>query len=166
MVQRIQTFLLALVAGLMLWFCFTNIWVNINNKTAEKIIFTPIILTYYSASLEGNDLTNLSMSESSNIYIVIVACISALLAIISIFNYQKRVRQLKIGFLNSALIVILIMVVYYQISEAKKVLAGANYEEEYKMGFFLPILAFAVNVLANYYIKKDEDLVRSADRIR
>jgi uncharacterized membrane protein len=165
MLQRIQTALLALVSGLMLWFCFTNIWIKVNDKTAEKVIFTPSTLVYYSASMDGNTLSNPNVVETSNIYIFMVAIISALLAVISIFNYKKRVRQMKLGFLNSALMVILVMVVYYQITDAEKLFTHPVYGE-YRMGFFLPIFSLGINLLANYYIKKDEDLVRSADRFR
>ena len=36
----------------------------------------------------------------------------------------------------------------------------------FKPGYFLPLGAMILNSLANRFIKKDEDLVRSVDRIR
>ena len=165
MIQRIQSIFLALVALLMIGFAFVPIWEKTNDKTAEKIVFDAKSLTYYQAYVEDNSLNNLSVSESSNIYILVVAMMSAALAIVSLLGYTKRIRQLKLGFLNSLLIVILISVTYYQITEANKILGHSLYGT-YKVGFFLPVAALAFNLLANYYIKKDEDLVRSADRFR
>ncbi len=165
MIQRIQTLFLSLVVIGMILFCFSDIWMKVNEKTAEQIIFSPYSLVYYQAFVEDNSLSNLSMTESNNVYILIVAGISALLALVSIFSFKKRVTQMKIGFLNSILIVILFVVTYYQVLEANALLKHPFYGE-YKIGFFLPILSLIFNLLANYYIKKDEDLVRSADRIR
>ena len=165
MIQRIQSIFLALTATVMIGFAFVPIWEKTNDKTAEKIIFDAKSLTYYQAFVEDNSLNNLSVSESSNIYILVVAFMSATLALVSLFGYSKRVRQLKIGFLNSLLIVILISVTYYQITEANKILGHSLYGT-YRIGFFLPLFALAFNLLASYYIKKDEDLVRSADRFR
>jgi hypothetical protein len=165
MIQRVQTLFLAVVIVGMSWFCFSDIWVKVNEKTAAKIIFTPTKLTYIQAFLEDNSLSNLSVTESNNVYILIVSAISAILSLISLFSFKKRVTQMKIGVLNSMLIVIIFAVTFYQISEANKLLKHPELGE-YKIGFFLPIFALISNILANYYIKRDEDLVRSADRIR
>lgn len=165
MIQRIQSIFLALTAALMIGFSFLPIWEKSSDKTAEKIVFNAKSLTYYQAFVEDSSLNNLSFSESSNIYILVVAFMSAALALVSLLRYQKRVQQIKIGFVNSLLIIILISVVYYQITEANKILGHSLYGT-YKIGFFLPVFALALNLLASYYIKKDEDLVRSADRFR
>lgn len=165
MIQRIQSIFLALTAALMICFAFVPIWEKANDKTAEKIVFDAKSLTYYQAFVEDSSINNLSVSESSNIYLLLVAFLSAALALFSLFSFSYRVRQLKIGFLNSLLIVILVSAVYYQITEANKILGHTLYGT-YKIGFFLPIAALVCNLLASFYIKKDEDLVRSADRFR
>jgi hypothetical protein len=38
--------------------------------------------------------------------------------------------------------------------------------ENYEIGFFLVIIAMICNILANRFIRRDENLVRSADRMR
>jgi hypothetical protein len=43
---------------------------------------------------------------------------------------------------------------------------GMDIRGMFKPGYFLPLGAMIFNSLANRYIKKDEDLVRSVDRIR
>lgn len=165
MIQRIQTLFLAAVVALMTWFCFSPIWEKINDKTAEKIVLTPLSLVYYQAFVEDSSLSNLNVTESNNVYILVVAGMSVLLTLISLFSFKKRVRQMKLGFLNALLIVILFSVTYYQILEADSMLSHPKFGE-YKIGFFLPLFAFVFNIVAIYYIKKDEDLVRSADRFR
>jgi peptidoglycan/LPS O-acetylase OafA/YrhL len=162
MIQRIQSLFLVAIIIIMGWFCFTKIWVKINDKTADEIIFTPISLTYESASTQ---MSNLQVIEISTLHILVLAALITFLAIISLFNYKKRVTQMKFGFLNTLLIIILFALMYYQIVEADKMMSHPLYGE-YRMGFFLPLFALGFNILANYYIKRDEDLVRSADRIR
>jgi len=72
---------------------------------------------------------------------------------------------MKYGFLNAVFLVILLLLLYFHISEADKILPHPTYGE-YKLGFFLPIIALLFNFLANFFIKRDEDAVRSANRIR
>lgn len=147
------------------WFCFTKIWVKTNEKTADEIIFTPVSLTYESASVEGNLISNINIVETSTLHILVLAALISLLAALSLFSFKSRVKQMKFGFLNTLLIVILFALMFYQIMEADKMMSHPLYGE-YRMGFFLPLFALGFNILANYYIKRDEDMVRSADRIR
>ena len=165
MIQRIQSLFLVAIIVLMGWFCFTKIWVKINDKTADEIIFTPISLTYESASIEGSQISNINIVETSTLHILVLASLITFLAIFSLLSFKNRVKQMKFGFLNTLLIIILFGLMFYQISEADKMMSHPFYGE-YRMGFFLPLFALGFNILANYYIKRDEDLVRSADRIR
>lgn len=165
MIQRIQSLFLLAIIVLMGWFCFTKIWVKANEKTADEIIFTPISLTYESASVQGNQISNINIIETSTLHILVLAALISLLAALSLFNFKKRITQMKFGFLNTLLIIILFALMFYQISEADKMMSHPQFGD-YRMGFFLPIFALGFNILANFYIKRDEDLVRSADRIR
>ena len=165
MIQRIQTIFLALVAICMITFCFSKVWTKSNDKTADEIILTPITMTYYEGSVSDHELTNISVAESSTIHILILAGIVTALSVFSIFSFKNRVRQMKLGFVNTVLLGILFALLYYEIMEGDKILPHPTFGE-YKIGFFLPIAALILNIMANIYIKKDEDLVRSADRIR
>ncbi|HAR20250.1 MAG TPA: hypothetical protein DCR46_06270 [Cytophagales bacterium] len=165
MIQRIQSLFLLGVVVVMVSFCFTKIWVKVNEHTDDEIIFTPVSLTYISASKEANQLANINVNETSTVYIVILSGMISLLSILSLFSFKKRVRQMKYGFLNAVFLVILLLLLYFHISEADKILPHPTYGE-YKLGFFLPIIALLFNFLANFFIKRDEDAVRSANRIR
>lgn len=87
---------------------------------------------------------------------------SAALSLISIFNYQNRKFQFVLGRLNIILNFILLGLFVYQLLIAP----GESQISEKGVGIFIPILTIVFLVLANKAIKKDEDLVKSVDRLR
>ncbi|MFN6037385.1 MAG: DUF4293 family protein, partial [Bacteroidota bacterium] len=44
--------------------------------------------------------------------------------------------------------------------------AGKSFSKSYLFGSYLPILSILLSFMAIRFIKKDEELVRSADRLR
>ncbi|MEO6173849.1 MAG: DUF4293 domain-containing protein [Flavobacterium circumlabens] len=89
--------------------------------------------------------------------------LSTMLTIISIISYKKRQNQFVMGRLNIILNLILLGVfVYRSLNLSGETLAVS----EKGIGMFLPIVAIVLLVLANKAIKKDEDLVKSVDRLR
>lgn len=97
------------------------------------------------------------------IYTVIVG-LSTMLTIISIISYKKRQNQFVMGRLNIILNLILLGLFVYRSLN----LSGdaTSVVSEKGIGMFLPIVAIVLLVLANKAIKKDEDLVKSVDRLR
>jgi len=87
---------------------------------------------------------------------------SALLSFIAIFMYTNRKSQFVVGRLNILLNLILLGFFVYQ---SLNVSGEANVSEK-GIGMLLPILSIVLLVLANKAIKKDEDLVKSVDRLR
>jgi hypothetical protein len=87
---------------------------------------------------------------------------SASLSLISIFNFQHRKSQFVMGRLNIILNFILLGVFVYQ----SQTLFGETNVSEKGIGILLPIFSIVCLVLANKAIKKDEDLVKSVDRLR
>ncbi len=89
--------------------------------------------------------------------------LSTTLSLLSIISFKKRQNQFVMGRLNIILNLILLgLFVYRSLNlsgEAVKV-------SEKGIGMFLPIVAIVLLVLANKAIKKDEDLVKSVDRLR
>ena len=87
---------------------------------------------------------------------------SALLSLISIFLYKNRKSQFMLGRLNILLnFVLLGLFVYHSLN-----LSGETLVSEKGIGILLPIFSIVFLVLANKAIKKDEDLVKSVDRLR
>ncbi len=87
---------------------------------------------------------------------------SALLSLISIFSYKNRKTQFVLGRLNIILNFILLGLFVVQSLN----LSGEADVSEKGIGILLPILSIVFLVLANKAIKKDEDLVKSVDRLR
>jgi len=87
---------------------------------------------------------------------------SALLSLISIFRFKNRKSQFILGRLNIILNFILLGVFVYQSLN----LSGETDVSEKGIGMILPIFSIVFLALANKAIKKDEDLVKSVDRLR
>jgi len=96
------------------------------------------------------------------IYTLIVG-LSTMLTIISIISYKKRQNQFVMGRLNIILNLILLGLFVYR---SLNLSGEAVTVSEKGIGMFLPIVAIVLLVLANKAIKKDEDLVKSVDRLR
>jgi len=87
---------------------------------------------------------------------------SALLSLISIFLFKNRKFQFILGRLNIILNFILLGLFVYQSLS----LSGETKVSEKGIGMLLPIFSIVFLALANKAIKKDEDLVKSVDRLR
>ncbi len=87
---------------------------------------------------------------------------SAVLSLVTIFLFKNRKLQFVLGRVNILLNFILLGVfVYWSLT-----LPGEMDISEKGIGMFVPVLSIVFLVLANKAIKKDEDLVKSADRFR
>jgi hypothetical protein len=94
---------------------------------------------------------------------VVVFGISTTLSILSIFSYKKRQNQFVMGRLNIILNLILLGLFVYR---SLNLSGETPVVSEKGIGMFLPVVAIVLLVLANKAIKKDEDLVKSVDRLR
>jgi len=137
MLQRIQTiYLLLALVATGILPFFTPLWTMTDGKP------------YYFVQNE--------------IYVVVLG-LSTTLSLLSIISYNKRQNQFVIGRLNIILNLILLgLFVYRSLNLSGETLAVS----EKGIGMFLPIVAIVLLVLANKAIKRDEDLVKSVDRLR
>jgi hypothetical protein len=98
----------------------------------------------------------------NEIYTIVLG-LSTTITLLSILSFKKRQNQFVIGRLNIILNLILLgLFVYHSLNLSGETLAVS----EKGIGMFLPIVAIVLLVLANKAIKKDEDLVKSVDRLR
>jgi hypothetical protein len=94
---------------------------------------------------------------------VILFGLSTTLSLLSIISFKKRQHQFVIGRLNIILNLILLgLFVYHSLNLSGETPAVS----EKGIGMLLPILAIVLLGFANKAIKKDEDLVKSVDRLR
>ena len=98
----------------------------------------------------------------SQVYTILLG-ISTSPTLLGIVSYKKRQNQFVIGRLNIILNLILLgLFVYRSLNLSGETPAVS----EKGIGMFLPVVAIVLLVLANKAIKKDEDLVKSVDRLR
>src|SRR5688572_13698576 len=156
MIQRIQSVFLLLLAFSMLGLLGLPLWHESNAKTGQNVELTAFHLTE-SAPAAGTD--------SNTILIGILAIISAGVAIYEIFQFKNRLKQMKLGMLNTLVIAgTLIAVVYYSYYVGEPIIPATEGERE--IGFYMPFVALVLNAVANRFIRRDEQLVRSVDRLR
>lgn len=98
-----------------------------------------------------------------NIIYVILFGLGSTLTIISIISFKKRQLQFVLGRLNIILNLILLGLFVYR---SLNVSGEINSVSEKGIGMFIPVFSIVMLVLANKAIKKDEDLVKSVDRLR
>ena len=136
MIQRIQTLYLAIVITVNMLAIF---FVNILVEETENSIFT------------------LAKAFNKGTFMIFV-----LLAIISIFSYKKRLKQFVLNRLNIILNFFLLGFFVYR----ALTISGESLLSEKGIGIFVPIVSIVFLSVANKAIKKDEDLVKSVDRLR
>lgn len=136
MLQRIQTIYLLIAVGISSGLIFVF---NLWINTEEVMVFAKDEILYLSMFLG-----------------------SAALSLIAILRYKDRKSQFVLGRLNIILNFILLGLFVYR----SQTLSGETDVSEKGIGILLPILSIVFLVLANKAIKKDEDLVKSVDRLR
>ncbi len=160
MIQRPQTlFLLAsailmvLAVRLVSWSVMSDDVMATTNAYQVKV---------FSLVDGGEELKTSEMAY----YPAILGGLSTLISLISIFKFKNRIMQMKLGLLNSITIVAYVGLIYFMNIPLAQSLAGTQDIGVFEVGFYLPLAAVLMNTLANRFIKKDEDLIRSVDRIR
>jgi len=137
MLQRIQTIYLLIVTIISGGLIFVfNLWTTTN----DAIVFAKDEMIVFGLFLA-----------------------SAFLALVSIFNFKNRKSQFMLGRLNIILNLILLGFFVYRILNTS---GEAQSVSEKGVAIFLPVISIVFLALANKAIKRDEDLVKSVDRLR
>jgi hypothetical protein len=147
-------------------------------------ICSALVFFTYFCSLQAGGLTyilstkgfTLLQTEGNKIlerYIAlpIISGISAALTIFILFRFRNRIQQIKLAQLSLLMNTLLIASVFYYAEEAINFLkVDVQVTDELKPGYsiatILPIISIIFTLMAIRSIKKDEALVRAADRIR
>lgn len=167
MLQRVQSLFLLGVAISMILILFFPIWEEESETQNQETTLDAYALTLIST--EGTDPqvnqeeSGQVQEEENAIVIAILAVVAAITAFYEIFKYKTRLTQMKLGALNNLLILGVLGASWYYSFQGEEYLPGQG---SYEIGFFLPAIAILFNILANRYIRRDEKLVRSVDRLR
>jgi hypothetical protein len=117
----------------------------------------PFVFSLFTMS-DGNEFR--FMNDS---FYTVLFGLSTTLTLISIMYFKKRQHQFVLNRLTIILNLILLGLFVYR---SLNLSGEAVQVSEKGIGMFLPIVAIVFLALANRAIKKDEDLVKSADRLR
>lgn len=160
MLQRIQTVFLLLVVLLMLLMLIFPLW----SYQAQDMTTNYVLTSFY---LEVNDSVAATPQKVFFPYtlVSILAVLAAMVGIIEITKFKNRLLQMKLGALNSLFMAGTMGLSLYFASEIMNE-KQLQYGWSYGIGVFFPAAAMICNVIANRFIRKDERLVRSVDRIR
>ena len=144
MIQRIQSIYLLIATLLSGGLIFLlNLWV-----TEQGVKFFAL------DSLSSDNLV------LASVFVLFIA--SAVLTLITIFQFKKRQLQFVLGRLSILINFILVGILVYFAQN----LSGEIKISEKGIGLLIPIFTIVFVVLANKAIKKDEELVKSVDRLR
>ncbi len=162
MIQRIQTVFLFLVGVIMIATLFLPLWSKLDTSAQEVVNLNAFELVYSSYGESGTE----TVMATSDTYIVsILAILSAAVAFFSIFQFKNRLTQIKLGALNSLVMGGCLGMTYYYSTKGDQLLSPETIGD-FQMGFYVIAAALFFNSLANRFIRKDDRLVKSADRIR
>ena len=159
MIQRVQSLFLAGVVVCLAAALFFPIWEKMDSESETgavlKAMHTEIHIPEEPVKKE----------QFPTIFLGILAIVGMVIGIVEIFQYRNRLSQMKLGALNSLILAGFLGLSVYFTFRMEKMISIAG-EGTYDMGMYLPAAALIFNLLANRFIRKDEALVRSVDRLR
>jgi hypothetical protein len=154
MIQRIQTLFLGAIVIIMSLNLFSPVWIA--RDETKSIIVMPFYLLEKTGEQE---------QHHGVLYIALAIILVIGITIFSISQFKKRSLQIRLGMATSLLLCLVVFAFYMVIGKGKSMM-GSSFEESFELGFYLPLISIILNILANRAIKKDDDLVKSVDRIR
>jgi len=159
MIQRVQSLYLLGILILVLVLLTANIELS-NGKAiqANKVIT-------YSIGASSNTIHSETDTRNTNLTAIISFSALALYAFLVIFFYKNLKQQLIFTRTNYLLIIVLISAIYYSIHQATIEFDSIS-EQHYSIGLYLSLLTLIFNFMAYRGIKRDIDLIGSADRLR
>lgn len=154
MIQRIQTVYLLVIAILMI-----------------ITLFSPLATLMLGGQVCSFDATGVSttLTEKPELLfptwgLFVLAAVIALIAMVTIFLYRKRILQIRLSIFNGLLMVGFYGLFIYYMSTIRGADAQMSYSLKIALG--LPLVCLILDYLAIRNIGADEILVRSLDRLR
>lgn len=153
--QRIQTlfFLLAIASNLIPFFLDLAYF-----PTNEGD------LSFGMYGLEDSELHN----SSTSYWLAILCTISMIISLLALLQFKRRAMQIKLSQFNLLIQIGFIMALFFAVEQSLNELSVVQEVgvADFKLGSYFTLLPLVFLFLAIRSIKKDEALVRAADRIR
>ena len=133
--------------------------INIMIQRVQSLFFffaaiSSLVLVYYAPVLQVGDQL---MTLENYKYARFALLFSASLSVFTIFQFKNRPRQILLASFSRLLITVCLVLIFLKIEGDEIRLA---------YGLFLLLIPYLTLFLAGYFVKKDEKLVKSSDRIR
>ena len=145
MIQRIQSIFLLLTA--LIFGALFKVPFAISNKPTVQFLSDGVFEVTDHPALIG------------------LTILGVMLALVTIFLYRKRKVQLKLGYLIIVISILLPVLAFLLFTRASAA-ADPSVVVSDQAGLFLPLAGVVLAALANHFIKKDDKLVKSMDRLR
>ena len=145
MIQRIQTIFLLLAGG------------------AFGALFALPFASTTTAETEGI-FSDSVYNIMDNPALLALAIAGILISLVAMFSFRKRPVQMKLGYLGMVVAILIPVVALLFFSSQVEGLSDQPTTDE--LGMFVPGLALIFFIVANYFIRKDDKLVKSMDRLR
>lgn len=164
MIQRIQSlYLVGAVIALLSMFYLTIATFSSTNQVIE------FDLCYIKDPIAGGGIFGGANPIPQGLFVQVspyVVLGLVVILLLAIFMYKNRKRQIMLA--NIAFIINLGFLAFVLMTPDKIVesLPEGVWETSYKIGYVLPIISIGLIILATKAIKKDDALVRAADRLR
>jgi hypothetical protein len=161
MIQRIQTvFLLLVVISGALAFYFP-IAAYFSETVYSKFFLSGV--TELAREPFATEAVKNQFSVWFTLPLLIIQVVAILLAGYTIFQYKRRPFQIKMNRLTIFLNVMLVGAVFFYSTMIEERVAA---KPDYGLAVIFPLISIILLFLANRYTRKDEKLIRSADRLR
>ncbi|MFC2138832.1 DUF4293 domain-containing protein, partial [Bacteroidota bacterium] len=154
MIQRIQSIYLFL-ASLVIFLIFLIPIAHMVTTDGQIYYMLYRGIDAYELPLNAGSVTAYPLAVLFSIILILL--------LISIFLYRNRIRQIRFCVYNILLMFGSGFLMWFYINQFSNKLECDVY---YKLPIVFPLIAVVLTYLAFKRIKKDEELVRSADRIR
>jgi hypothetical protein len=151
MIQRIQSVYLALAVILLVLCCCMPL------ATFEPIGMGKPSVMYSLVVINGNG----TITSYLPILLFCILVIAEIILVFALLGYKNRRRQMSMC--RGAMLAELLWIICYA---GILYFCGEEFTPHISIAAFMPLIAFILTFMARRAIKKDDDLVRSAERFR
>ncbi len=160
MIQRIQSLLLLLAAvafGLMYCFPIASLVPDINSTDVVRYDLYNYYLFVATKNVpEVNYIITLPMAITTGL--------AGILSLITIFLYKNRIKQMNLVKLTVFINILLVVGIFFWYSGIIEEKTGT--QPSYDVSAYFPLITLVFLILAFRSIRKDERMVRAAERLR
>lgn len=169
MIQRVQSIFLVLITICMVVALTNPIWEKAGAQPSEMAQLTA--LQYSQQQVVAPQAGVPQQAAPSTVvtpvwYLALLIAIVGVVALYAVFQYRNRLTQTALCAVNAIMLTAIMGIVLYRTLYSSKSYGSPSDQGEYQLGFYALIAALLFNALANRFIRRDEKLVRGADRLR